>query len=170
MCPLIHHYIQMEIYNKKYKKLKQQLGARPSRACVGFTLIELLVSISIIAIISALALPNFMGARDKAKDSARISDMEAIKNALRLYYNDNQSYPDVLDVGMTGYMPGIMSLGYTYNYYQSNNGDGFCISLALDSGQGDDDVNSQRKCGVKLGSTVCGIGNTTDKLFVVCAN
>lgn len=127
-----------------------------------FTLIELLVSIAIIAIISALALPNFMGARDKAKDSARISDMVAIKNALRLYYNDNQSYPNVLDAGMTGYMPSILNLGYSgYVYTKTNNGDGFAISLPLDSGQGDDDVNSQLKCG---------IGVTVDKLFVVCAN
>lgn len=128
----------------------------------GFTLIELLVSIAIIAIISALALPNFMGARDKAKDSARISDMVAVKNALRLYYNDNQSYPDVLDVGMTGYMPSILNLGYSgYTYAKTNNGDGFTLSLTLDSGQGDDDINSQLKCGISV---------PVDKLFVVCAN
>jgi len=140
----------------------------------GFSLVELLVVISIIAIISAFTLPNFMGARDKAKDSARIADMDSIKSALRLYYNDHQSYPIgngvMLGAGMTGYMPSIMNLGYTYNYYQSNNGDSFCLSLLLDSGQGDEDIISQRKCGVKVGSTVCGVGNTTDKLFVVCAN
>jgi general secretion pathway protein G len=136
----------------------------------GFSLVELLVVISIIAIISAFTLPNFMGARDKAKDSARIADMASIKSALRLYYNDYQSYPASIGTSMTAYMPSILNLGYTYNYYQSNNGDSFCLSLALESGQGDDDIISQKKCGVKVGSTVCGIGNTTDKLFVVCAN
>ena len=136
----------------------------------GFSLVELLVVISIIAIISAFTLPNFMGARDKAKDSARIADMASIKSALRLYYNDNQSYPASIGTSMMAYMPSILNLGYTYNYYQSNNGDSFCLSLALESGQGDDDIISQKKCGVKVGSTVCGIGNTTDKLFVVCAN
>ena len=127
----------------------------------GFTLIELLVSIAIIAIISALALPNFMGARDRAKDSARISDMEAIKNALRLYYNDKQSYPDILDATMVPYMPSILNLGYTnYVYTKTNNGDSFLIKLKLESAQGDDDIDSQLKCGVGV----------TDGYFAICAN
>ena len=126
----------------------------------GFTLIELLVSIAIIAIISALALPNFMGARDRAKDSARISDMEAIKNALRLYYNDKQSYPDILDATMVPYMPSILNLGYTnYVYTKTNNGDSFLIKLKLESAQGDDDIDSQLKCGVGV----------TDGYFAICA-
>lgn len=130
----------------------------------GFSLVELLVVISIIAIISALTMPNFMGARDRARDSARISDMEAVKNALRLYYNDNQSYPvgngETLGIGMTGYMPGIINLGYTYSYTSKDN-EGFVLRLNLESGQGNDDINSQLKCGV---------GPTIDKLFVICAN
>jgi len=139
----------------------------------GFSLVELLVVISIIAIISAFTLPNFMGARERARDAARISDMDTLKNALRMYYNDTQSYPvgtgGTLGIGMTAYMPGILDLGYTYNYYQTSNGDSFCLALGLESGQGDEDIISQKKCGVGLG-TVCGIGQTTDKLFVVCAN
>ena len=149
------------------KNLKFQLKVDPPMAekikncSKGFTLIELLVSIAIIAIISALALPNFMGARDKAKDSARISDMVAIKNALRLYYNDNQRYPDVLDAGMTGYMPSILNLGYTnFVYAKTNNGDSFLIKLKLESAQGDDDIDSQLKCGV----------GATDGYFAICAN
>jgi len=128
----------------------------------GFTLIELLVVIAIIAVISMLALPNFMGARDKAQDSARISDMEAIKNSLRLYYNDKQSYPEALDATMVPYMSSILNLGYTgYTYTKTNNGDGFLIRLNLNSGQGDDDTNSQLKCG---------LGTTQNGLFVICAN
>lgn len=137
----------MEHYNKK---------------SLGFSLIELLVVISIIAIISAFTLPNFMGARDRARDSARIADMEGIKSALRLYYNDHQSYPLALDTGMTGYMPSILNLGYTnFEYTSTNNGDGFVINLALESSQGDDDTNSQIKCGV---------GPTAQGIFTICAN
>lgn len=126
----------------------------------GFSLIELLVVISIIAIISAFTLPNFMGARDRAKDSARIADMEAVKNSLRLYYNDHQNYPALLDSSMTSYMPSILNLGYTYSYTLTNNGDGFLIKLKLESAQGDDDINSQTKCGVEA----------TEGYFAVCAN
>jgi prepilin-type N-terminal cleavage/methylation domain-containing protein len=131
----------------------------------GFSLIELLVVISIIATLSAILLPNLMGARDRATDSARIGDMGAIKNSLRLYYNDVQAYPTgtgvTLGSGMSSYMPSITGLGYTYGYYQLNNGDGFELRLNLISGQGDDDINSQKRCG---------ISSQTEKLYVVCAN
>ena len=57
----------------------------------GFTLIELLVVISIIATLTAILLPNFMGARQRATDSQKKQEMVSIKNALRLFYNDTQN-------------------------------------------------------------------------------
>ena len=60
---------------------------------VGFTLIELLVAISIIGMLAGLLLPNFLGARKRARDAQRKQDLTQIKKALRLYYNDYQAYP-----------------------------------------------------------------------------
>lgn len=59
----------------------------------GFTLIELLVSIAIIATIIGLALPNFLGARSRARDARRKGEMNQLKTALQLYFNDYQAYP-----------------------------------------------------------------------------
>lgn len=59
----------------------------------GFTLIELLVVIGIIAMLIAIAIPNYLSARQRAADSKMKSEMTELKNALRLYYNDFQSYP-----------------------------------------------------------------------------
>ncbi|MCL4360233.1 type II secretion system GspH family protein [Patescibacteria group bacterium] len=59
----------------------------------GFTLIELLVVISIIAMILAVALPNFLGARVRARDAKRKSELLELKTALRVYYNDYARYP-----------------------------------------------------------------------------
>ncbi|QQG43928.1 MAG: type II secretion system protein [Candidatus Roizmanbacteria bacterium] len=60
-----------------------------------FTLIELLVVIAIIAGLSALLLPNFMGARERARDSQRKSDLRVIQKALEMYQQDQtpQAYP-----------------------------------------------------------------------------
>ena len=59
----------------------------------GFTLIELLIVVAIIGILAGIAIPNFMGARTKAKVSRAFADMRSIGNALEMYYIDNGSYP-----------------------------------------------------------------------------
>lgn len=53
-----------------------------------FTLIELLVVIAIIGSLSAILLPNFMGARERARDSQRKSDLKQIQKALEMYKQD----------------------------------------------------------------------------------
>jgi prepilin-type N-terminal cleavage/methylation domain-containing protein len=130
----------------------------------GFTLVELLVVISIIATLTAILLPNFMGARERARDAQKIQDAYAIKNALRMYYNDNQAYPIPVGTGNTIAIPtsymAPSGLGYTYSQTPTST-DNFIIRVPLESGQGDDDLDSQRKCG---------IASPVDKIYAVCAN
>lgn len=59
----------------------------------GFTLLEVLVVIAIIAIIVAFAVTNFVGARQRARDVRKKSELQQMKSALRLYYNDFNIYP-----------------------------------------------------------------------------
>ncbi|OGH73412.1 MAG: hypothetical protein A3C90_03900 [Candidatus Magasanikbacteria bacterium RIFCSPHIGHO2_02_FULL_51_14] len=59
----------------------------------GFTLIELLVVIAIIGLLSTLAVVALGSAREKARDSKRLSDLKQVQTALELYYTDNNSYP-----------------------------------------------------------------------------
>jgi general secretion pathway protein G len=74
----------------------------------GFTLIELLVVIGIIGMLVAIAIPNFLSARQRASDSKKKSDMRELKSALRLYYNDFNSYPASYNggVGKLNYIQG----------------------------------------------------------------
>lgn len=57
-----------------------------------FTLIELLVVIAIIGMLSSFFLPNFMGARERARDTQRKNDLKQIQKALEMYKQDQQ-YP-----------------------------------------------------------------------------
>ena len=59
----------------------------------GFTLIELLVVIAIIGLLSTLAVVALGSAREKARDSKRLSDLKQVQTALELYYTDNNAYP-----------------------------------------------------------------------------
>lgn len=61
----------------------------------GFTLIELLIVVAIIAILAAIAVPNFLEAQVRAKISRAKSDIRTIVTGLELYRVDNNKYaPD----------------------------------------------------------------------------
>lgn len=55
----------------------------------GFTLIELLMVISIIGVLSTIAMTSLNGVRAKARDAKRYSDMKAIQKAIELYAADH---------------------------------------------------------------------------------
>jgi len=59
----------------------------------GFTLIELLVVISIIGVLVTIAVANLVSARERARDAVRKQQMNELKTALRLFYNDQQEFP-----------------------------------------------------------------------------
>jgi prepilin-type N-terminal cleavage/methylation domain-containing protein len=58
-----------------------------------FTLIELLIVVAIIAILAAIAVPNFLEAQVRAKVSRARADMRSAATALEAYYVDNNRYP-----------------------------------------------------------------------------
>ncbi len=58
----------------------------------GFTLIELMVVVLIIAILIAIAIPTFLGARQRAQDRAAQSDLRNGLTAEKTSYTDTQVY------------------------------------------------------------------------------
>lgn len=69
---------------------QKELNASRKKA---FTLIELLVVITIIGFLASVVLVSMGGAKGKARDARRYSDLRQLQTALELYYDDNGSYP-----------------------------------------------------------------------------
>jgi type II secretion system protein G len=65
----------------------------------GFTLIELLIVVAIIAILAAIAVPNFLEAQVRSKVSRTLADVRSMRTALESYAVDNNRYPET-DLGV----------------------------------------------------------------------
>ena len=87
-----------------HMSLSRKLLAHKRDEEAGFTLIELMVVVLIIAILIAIAIPTFLGARQRAQDRAAQSDLRNGLTAEKTVYTDNQAYDNT-----TATMKGIES-------------------------------------------------------------
>lgn len=63
------------------------------RSRAAFTLIELLIVVAIIAILAAIAVPNFLEAQTRAKISRVKADLRTAATGLETYHIDQNQYP-----------------------------------------------------------------------------
>lgn len=135
-----------------------------------FTLIELLVVISVLGVLVAVLLPNLIGIRSRARDSALKNDLRQLKVALRTYYNDFQTYPNadesgsVLGCGEDGlqacpngdgsfaagnniYMKEMIDDGQ-FVYIQLDGGEDFLLGTILENASDSEAAESAARCGV----------------------
>lgn len=71
-----------------------------------FTLIELLIVVAIIAILAAIAVPNFLEAQTRSKISRVKNDLRSMSTAMESYYIDQNAYPD--ETGTRTTAPGTL--------------------------------------------------------------
>jgi len=116
------------------------------KAKKGFTLVEIMIVVAIIAILAAVAIPNFIGYRKSAQRGSCIANLKQLNSATEAWrVNQSKSateYPDMTDLYKsdgTGLIKGTAALtcpaGGTYNKPEATTGDkaGWTCTLASDS-------------------------------------
>ena len=94
----------------------------------GFTLVELMVVVAVIAILAAIAMPQFLSAADRARNAKETADIQIIKNATQLYMIDKNvdTPPTVENLYKEGYLTEHVKTAkdkeYTITYEVVNGG------------------------------------------------
>lgn len=114
----------------------------------GFTLIELLVVIFIIGVLVAILLANILGARQRAEDVQRKSDLQQLKKALMIYYSENQTYPTEANLENDLVPEHIKEMSENAGYDTDIINDTFSAWVILDNRSDKDIVASQSRCSV----------------------
>lgn len=106
-----------------YVKVQQEKGKQK-----GFTLVELMVVVAIIAILAAVAMPQFMSAGEKARTAKIKADTATISNAAQLYMVDKSTdtVPTVAQLYQAGYLAEEVKTpkGTNYTVSLQANGEG----------------------------------------------
>lgn len=60
----------------------------------GFTIVELLVVVAVISVLATMIFVNLSKTQANARDSRRMADINEMAKATRLYYEQNNAWPD----------------------------------------------------------------------------
>lgn len=158
----------------------------------GFTLVELLIVIAILGVLASLILANMSGARERARDAQRKSDLKQMQTALRMYFTDFGINPgstaskqiqhaatnkvfawgEEFGVGGNTYMSKLpkdplydsSSGAYTYSYQlHPTDTDLYCAWAILENESDGQIVSSQERC-----DSIC--SGLPPDAFVLCSD
>lgn len=151
------------------------------RSARGFTLVEILVAVGIIGVMSSVVIGAMANSRQQARDKVRVSDIEQIQLALRLYVENTGSfsaisggaYADGVEVGVGGAIDTALAF-YGRLPVDSRSGDGtyaYIYDSSYDCGGSTERVvyvnTFERQTNLANEQQVCGTTTGTGRYIIV---
>ena len=88
--------MQFKLYLSFLRKLIFRLPFKKSRRTKGFTLLELMIVVAIIGTLAAIAIPNYIQFRERARYAQVITELKQIERQVIAFYILNNNYPNNL--------------------------------------------------------------------------
>jgi prepilin-type N-terminal cleavage/methylation domain-containing protein len=86
------------------------------RGASGFSLIELLIAMTLLLVLTALAVPNYLAALSRANEASAASSVRAVITAQNLYRNTFGTFTDLTNLGADYLTDNALSTGQKSGY------------------------------------------------------
>ena len=106
----------------KYNAMRHDNQLSPTNPAIqrrkasGFSLIELLIAMTLLLVLTALAVPNYLAALSRANEASAASSVRAIISAQNLYRNTFGTFTDLPNLGAEYLTDNLLGAGQKSGY------------------------------------------------------